>query len=161
MQIQRTFHGLEVELRSRGIGRFFSAGFLFVWLVGWVLGETVVVWILFVGGRALLTGMPPAPGRAPLDIAPALVMGVFLLGWLALWTLGGWLAAREFMRLLWSRDRLLVNRDALEVMQRVGFLSDARRFASTELRRIYRREAGTVLVAETSNDSFELTRLGT
>ena len=48
--------GFEARLRRTGIGRYFGASFLAVWLCGWAFGETFVLWILVRGGIALLTG---------------------------------------------------------------------------------------------------------
>ena len=84
-----------MRLRPRGIGRFFSAGFLGLWLCGWAAGEAIVLWLLIQGAAALLTGRPPEPGRAPLDPAIALVAGLFMIFWLAFWTAGGALAMRQ------------------------------------------------------------------
>src|SRR5262245_13417989 len=103
MKLQRTFQGLEATLCSRGIGRFFVAAFLLVWLAFGAGGEGVVGWFLFVGAKSLFTGQPPEAGREPLTLAPAFTVGVFLIGWLALWTIGGLAALTEFVRLLWSK----------------------------------------------------------
>ncbi len=160
MDIRRTFSGLEATLTLRGVGRFFSAGFLLVWLTGWLVGEALVLWLLIVGAKSLVTGEPPEPGRDPLAVGPSLAMGLFLLTWLALWTFGGVAAMHEMLRLLWSRDRLLVRQHVIEVRRRVGWLSSLVRIERSELRGIRRRESGSALIAETRSGAIELTRLG-
>ena len=85
------------------------------WLCGWAFGETFAIWMLVKGAIALLTGMPPDPGRAPLQVTPAVLVGVFLLFWLSIWTLGGIAAIGELLRLLWGDDRILVASGRLTV----------------------------------------------
>jgi hypothetical protein len=157
MQVERTFSGFQATLRLRGVARFVGAAFLFVWLCGWTFGEGFALWILFAGAKSLLTGQPPEPGRSPLELAPALATGLFLIAWLTLWTFGGIAAWYELMRLLFSRDRLRVTGHGLEITRRVGVFSSTRRLPRTQLRRIYCR-AGSVVMVETVNESVELTR---
>src|SRR5512146_450229 len=104
METNRTPEGLEVRLSSAGFGRFIGAAFLGFWLLFWVAGEGIALWMLAKGAWALITGEPPEPGRDPLDAQGALPIGLFLLIWLSFWTLGGVFAGREFLRLLFGRD---------------------------------------------------------
>ena len=161
MNIERTADGLEARLRPRGIGRFFSAGFLAVWLCGWAAGETIVLWFLVTGALALLTGRPPEPGRAPLEPTLALVAGCFLLFWLAFWTVGGVLAIRQLLRLLWSEDRVVAGDDALEIHRRLGPFRSTTRIARADLLGIEAIPRRSRLVAETARGLEELTNLGT
>src|SRR5262249_9593115 len=48
--------------------------------------------------------------------------------WLTLWTFGGIAAGRELLRLLFGRDRFLVNYDGLEVEQSFGLFRLVKRF---------------------------------
>ena len=160
MQLQRTFTGLEAHLRSTGFARFGGAAFLLVWLAGWAMGEAFALWFIIVGAKSLLTGEPPEPGRNPLVLAPTLAIGLFLLGWLVLWTIGGLAALYELMRLLWSRDHLCVKPDGLEITRRAGFLSRSRIIPRGQIRSLYRVDARSAVMAETLTSSIELTRLG-
>lgn len=153
--------GLEARLTPRGAGRWGGAAFLAVWLTFWAAGEGFVLWILIAGGWSLVTGQPPGPGRAPLELAPALTAGVFLTGWLAFWTLGGLMAGHEFFRLTWSADRLLARADGLQVKRRVGPFTKTRFVPRHTLRGIARIEAHTTVQAETTGGLVELTRNGT
>ena len=158
MTLTPTEEGLEARLRPRGAGRFFSAAFLLIWLCGWLAGECFALWMLLGGAAALLSSDPPAPGRDPLPLAAALMGGLFLLFWLSLWTLGGWLAGREFLRLLWSEDRILVRPDALVIRRRIGPFRSTRTVPRDSLIGIHvltRRR----LIAETTGGSVELTNL--
>jgi len=82
MTPERPAEGLVLRLKPRGIVRFISSAFLGVWLCGWAVGETFVLWMLLTGALSLLTGRPPEPGREPLQLGPTLVVGAFLLVWL-------------------------------------------------------------------------------
>src|SRR5512139_1563513 len=104
---ERTERGREFLLKPRGLLRFVPASFLLVWLCGWVVGEAAAIAFLATGAYCLLTGAPPAPGRDPIPLGPALAVGAFLIAWLAIWTIGGIGAIREVLRLLVARDRVI------------------------------------------------------
>lgn len=153
--------GLEARLVSRGARRFGGAAFLLVWLAFWFAGEAFVLWILIAGGWALATGQPMGSGHEPLELAPALFAGIFLMGWLAFWTLGGVMAWHEFFRLLWSCDRLIARSDALEIVRRTGPLTKRLRLPRDTLRGLFRVDSQTAVHAETADGTVELTRNGT
>ncbi len=161
MILNRTFQGLEATLKSSGFGRFGGAAFLSVWLTFWLAGESVVAWILIRGAWALVTGEPPGVGRAPLETAPALAVGLFMLTWLAFWTLGGVLAARELLSLLFGRDRFVVRLDAVEVEYHFGLFRTRKSFRRDQVRRFYRVPARDILSVDTKRGTVELTRRGT
>jgi len=160
MKEERTFDGLEVTLRPTGGGRFLGAGFLTVWLLFWALGECLVLWLLIMGGWALLTGQPPEPGRAPLAVAPSLFGGGFMILWLAFWTVGGIAAINEWLRLVWSRDRLVVRPDGLDVIWHTGPFRKREHIARPRLRRIHHPPQTPNLLAETDTAPVDLTRHG-
>ena len=161
MKIERTGAGLEVRLAGGGIGRFFSAGFLAFWLAGWAVGEAFALGILGVGGWSLLSGQPPGAGREPVRLASALPVGLFLLFWLSLWTLGGVMAGRELLRLLFGRDRICVTNDTLEIERSYGLFCSREKLPHDELRRVYRKPGSAAICVETARGTTELTRLGT
>ena len=144
-----------------GIGRFFSAGFLAIWLAGWAVGEAFALWFLAVGARSLLTGQPPEPGREPLRPELALPAGLFLLFWLSLWTLGGVMAGRELLRMLFGRDRIRLGYEALEIEHSYGLFRSREALPRVELRRFYQKRGSAALCVETRRGMKELTRLGT
>lgn len=160
MTPERTTEGLEASLRPRGVGRLFSAAFLGVWLLGWIAGESFALWILIRGALALLSGKSLFPGSSePLEPAPALLAGLFLLVWLAFWTLGGYMAARELLRVIWSEDRIVARHDALVVHRRLGPFRWTTTIPRPTLLRIYGIERKCRLLAETSEGQVELTSL--
>lgn len=161
MALQRTFQGLETELRSRGGGRFGSAAFLTLWLLFWVVGEAFALGILGRGAWALVTGQPPGAGHAPLEVAPALATGLFLIFWTAFWTLGGVLAGHEWLRLLFGRDRLIARSDGLEIVRSYGLFRSRQRIATSDLVRFYLPyPARSGLAVETERGVETLTRFG-
>ncbi len=161
VQIEQKTGGLEVRLRVSGLGRFCTAGFLAVWLTFWAVGEGFVLWFLGVGTWALVTGNPPGHGHAPLSLGAALPVGLFLLFWLALWTLGGLGAGLELLRLLFGRDRFLANPAELLVVHSCGFFRRTYRAGPDTLRRFYLLPSRKAVIVETRQGGIELTRLGT
>jgi hypothetical protein len=161
MRLERTMAGLEARLTPQGAGRWGGAAFLAVWLVFWVVGEGFALWFLIAGGWALATGQPLGAGKAPPALAPALLAGVFLTGWLAFWTLGGLMAWHEFLRLVWSSDLLRARGDGLEVVRRIGPFTRTRFLPRDTLRALSRTESHPAVQAETTDGVVELTRNGT
>ena len=160
MKIERTLAGLHIALRPAGFSRFGSALFLSVWLVGWAAGEAFALWALVVGAWALLTGSPMTSGSELLELGPALAGGLFLLVWLSIWTLGGYAAAAELLRLLFGGDEITARADGLEVVHRYGPFRSKKFILGAELRSIHRLPRTHALVATTTRESVELTRLG-
>jgi hypothetical protein len=143
------------------MGRFFSAAFLGFWLAGWTVGEGFAFWMLGRGARSLLTGEPLGAGHKSLGLEAALPVGLFLLFWLTLWTLGGVMAGRELLRLLFGRDRILMGHDTIEIEHSFGLFRWRDTLKRADLRRFYRRPGSVALCVETARGTTELTRLGT
>lgn len=161
MRSTRTHHGLEIRLRPRGPGRFFSAAFLGVWLCGWALGETIALWILIRGAIALVTGTPPEPGRDLLQTAPSIGVGLFLLVWVTFWTIGGIAAISELLRLVWAEDRLVVHPGGVRLTRSRGPFRSTREFARDALRAAGLARRRETLTLWTNAGSAELSTLGT
>jgi hypothetical protein len=159
MTPERTPEGLEARLKPRGVGRFFSAAFLALWLCGWLAGESFALWILIKGGQAVVTGRSLPPGADPPSPAGALAIGLFLAVWLSFWTLGGYLASRELLRLLWSEDRIVAGYESLVVRRRLGPFRWSRTVPRSSLVRIYCVERKGRMMTETTEGPVELTTL--
>jgi hypothetical protein len=155
MHLERTHHGLEARIRPRGFGRFISAGFLGFWLCGWAIGEAFAHFLLLRGGWALWTGERPGQNAAPLQAVPSIAMGLFLIFWLSFWTLGGILAIRELLRLLWSEVRLVVAGD-LTIHDRLGPFRFTKVIPRHDLLRIYSIPVKHRLLAETRDGPVDL-----
>jgi hypothetical protein len=158
---ERTMEGWELRLRSRDRGRYVSGAFLLFWLCGWAVGESIVLWLLIKGGWALLTGNPPEPGRAPLDPGPTLLVGLFLLVWITLWTIGGIAAGMELLRLLWGEDRIRVASGRLSVTWIRGPFQSTRDFERDTIRKIVIAGRHGHLSLQAARKSIELSGLGT
>lgn len=160
MKLEQTPAGLTAELRATGVGRFFPAAFLVVWLSFWAMGESFVLMILGKGLWALLTDTPFGPGNGTWGLGVALPVGLFLIVWLTFWTLGGVLAGNELLRLLFGRDRIIASSDGIEVVHSCGFFRSRFKAGRADIRRFFRHPSGTTLSVETLNGSQELTRFG-
>jgi hypothetical protein len=158
---ERTALGREFHLRPRGIGRWFGAVFLVVWLSFWAVGEAIVVWILVHGAISLATGRPPGAGREPIQIGPAVAVGAFLLVWLTFWTIGGIAALRELLRSTVGRDRLIAGPATLTIVRACGPFRRTRELPRDDIRRIFLKSRRGALTAETAAGSVELSTLGT
>jgi hypothetical protein len=125
------------------------------------VGEAFALGILGVGGWSILTGQPPGAGREPLRLEMALPVGLFLLFWLTLWTVGGVMAGRELLRLLFGRDRIRLDNDALEIERSYGLFRSREKLPRDELRRVYQKPGSAAICVETARGTTELTQLGT
>ena len=161
MDISRTERGFEVVLRSAGIARFFGAGFLGVWLTGWLAGEAFALWVLGAGAWSFFTGSSPGAGREPINLGVAIAGGVFLIFWLSIWTLGGVAAIWEFLRLLCGKDRLEVTSDTVKIDNGYGVFHRRKNLRRDELRHFYNRPNRAALCADTTRGTIEITRIGT
>jgi hypothetical protein len=155
---------VEWHFRPCGFGRFFGAPFLSVWLAGWAAGEGFAILMIGHGAYALLTGRPAIGSDHPLQLAPALAVGGFLLFWLTFWTLGGIMALRELLRMLWAYDHLLLDRETLTHIHRLGPFTFTRRFNQADIRRVFLQQCGSrpsALMAQIGANVIEWTALGT
>ncbi len=84
--------GTTRSLRPRGIGRYFTAAFLSVWLVGWVVGEVFAIGMLATITAALANIFSehlPAWHTDFVSSGGVAFAILFLVLWLTLWTIGG------------------------------------------------------------------------
>jgi hypothetical protein len=157
---ERTSDGYLIRLKPHGIGRFFGAAFLTVWICGWAVGEAFALWLLSTGAMALMGVEMPAGPKVSLPAGPAVAMGAFLLFWLAIWTLGGVMAIREWLRLMWAEDRILVHGSGVRVTWCCGPFRRTKEYPRHTIRGVLlARHAALTL--ETEKERVELSPLGT
>lgn len=158
-----TFH-----FRPRGPARFAVGGFLTLWLAGWAAGEVFVLITLsrllrqWAGADGVLAGA--ATGSMGMNAGMTAAVTGFLLLWMSLWTLGGVLALREWLRCFWADERLVLNDEVLTLRARLGPFVRRQRIAVAQIRCCAvrsRQQQPSALVVELENRVIELTRLGT
>jgi hypothetical protein len=155
---------LVMRFRPRGFGRFVGAAFLSVWLCGWAGAEALALFVIGYGIYWLVTGRPAFGSDQAIPLGPVLAVGCFLLVWLAFWTLGGIMAIRELLRSVWAEDRLILDRERLIRLHRLGPFVSTRRLPRSEIRRVFVQEFGGKpgsMVAQLGAGATELTDLGT
>jgi hypothetical protein len=110
---EETFDGLEISIPAKRM--WFAAGFLGFWLMGWLAGEVAVTAILVVGLINVI--------QNGLALIPQGPVGLFLLGWLGAWTVGGLAAMRAWLWSMGGREVVTVGRISLRIEHRAPFWS--------------------------------------
>jgi hypothetical protein len=157
MTLTPTEEGLEARFRPRGIGRWFSAAFLSIWLCGWLAGECFAIGMLVLGVGSFLNGAPAPGSPATMPIGVAAVAAHILRLWLSFWTLGGWAAGYHLLQLISSEDRILVRHDALVVRRRIGPFRSTRTVPRAEIDGIHSIARKNRVIADTTGGTIELT----
>jgi hypothetical protein len=154
--------GASVSLRPSGIGRYFGAAFLSVWLVGWAVGEVIAIALL--GGiLGALVGFFSEPLSWTKDIVSsggAAFAILFLLLWLTLWTIGGIAALTQVTRSLVGEDRLGLNDAGFEVVHRAGPFRRRHTFERSAITRLRVRPHDKAIVVDTHRGMHVLTTFG-
>jgi hypothetical protein len=141
MQVQQTVSGTERRLEASGVGRFVGAPFLSIWLAGWGVGEFFALSVISKGARSIFAGHSHA-GADPVGVGMALAGGLFLLVWLAFWTLAGLAAGSQLLRTLFGRDVLVSRHDALRIQHHYGLFKSVKEVPREEIRRFYAHRSG-------------------
>jgi len=155
--------GATASLRPAGIGRYFTAAFLSVWLVGWVVGEAVALIALaaILGSMSgLFSGQLPAWPADLVNGGGAGFVIIFLLIWLTFWTVGGIGAATHLLRSLFGEDLIVLSGSGLEVVRRAGPFRRRYPFERSAIRRLRSRPRDKALVVDTDRGTQVLTVLG-
>lgn len=157
---ERVPEGLLVRLKPSGVARFFPAAFLVLWLCGWVFGECFALYFLAKGALAIANGTPFEEGHSGARLGFTIGAGAFLLFWLTLWTLGGLAAMAEFLRLVWSEDRITASGAGLKLSRSLGPFRFHKEFRRDEVREISTAARNGALIVDTTMGRFELSRSG-
>jgi hypothetical protein len=157
--------GSSASLKPGGIARYFAAVFLSVWLAGWLLGEVFAAGFLILLVRSVVGsvagGSWPIPGGEWIAGGAAGFVFLFLLIWLALWTVGGVAAITELLRSLAGEDLLLVQSPGLELARRAGPFRRVRTFERARIRRVRLRHHDKAVVMDTPSGTELVTKFGT
>ena len=157
--------GSSASLRPSGIGRYFGAAFLLIWLGGWALGEIVALGFLILLVRSVVGSVIatpwPIPGGEWIAGGVTGFVFLFLLIWLLLWTVGGVAAIHELLRSLAGEDRISVEMGAVEFQRRAGPFRRTRTLERPLIRRIRIRAHDKAVVIDTASRTELITRYGT
>jgi len=153
------------SLRPTGIGRYFAAAFLLVWLVGWAIGEVgalgfLIMLLRSVMGSALGLSWPVPGGQWVAGGAAGFVL-LFLILWLSLWTFGGLAAINELLRSLAGEDRVTADATGIQVVRRAGLFERVRTFDRSMIRRVRIRRHDKAVVIDTTSGTELITTYGT
>lgn len=158
-RVERTGEGMRVTLRPCGVGRWFGAAFLLVWLCVWAVGELLVGGLLLALIGASL-GLVQPSSSFPAGLA-ALGIGAFLLVWLSFWTLGGLAALGTVARCGWGSDVVTVGVNRWTFRQGVGPWGRSRQLDPSNVQHLALRGSEGSLVAEMDSGTVTLTSFGT
>jgi hypothetical protein len=116
-------YGTTRSFRPSGIGRYFMAAFMLVWLAGWAVGETVA--LFGVGGilsamAGVFTDRLPTFLTDPVSSGAVVFILLFLTVWLTFWTIGGVGAMVHLLRSLWGEDAIALSSEGIELIWRAG-----------------------------------------
>jgi len=157
--------GASASLRPGGMGRYFGAAFLLVWLGGWALGEAFALGFLFFIVRSVVSpaaGTPwPIPGADWIAGGAAGFVFLFLLIWLVLWTFGGIAAITELLRSLAGVDTVSVQMAGVALERRAGPFRRTRTFERAQIRRVRLRRRDQEVVMDTASGTELVSKFGT
>jgi membrane protein YdbS with pleckstrin-like domain len=157
--------GASASLRPSGIGRYFGAAFLMIWLGGWALGEAFALGFLILLVRSVAGSVIgaswPIPNTDWIGGGAAGFVFLFLLIWLLLWTVGGVAAIHELLRNLAGEDRISVEMGGVEFERRAGPFRRTRKFDRSRIRRIRLRAHDKAVVIDTTSRTELITNYGT
>lgn len=120
LRVRREIGGLTIVIAARR--HWGLVLFLGFWLCGWLMGETFALKML-VSGRAGLVG------------------SLFLLVWLAMWTLGGVAAWVAFLGALTGEETIVLGPDAVSIRRSVLGVGRTRLVATRTLRNLRTTQA--------------------
>jgi hypothetical protein len=163
MELDESPGRLRAVLRARGVGRFFSAGFLLFWLSFWAVGEAVALAVVLgvIGARLAPELMVRLFGSSPqVSDEVAVPVGLFMLLWLTFWTLGGVAALHSLARQLWGRDELELSQDRLVLFTSAWPWRKLRELPARSVRALVQRNPWAPLRLELETETVQVTDLG-
>lgn len=143
--------------------RWFAAGFLGLWLCGWACGEAFgLATLLACLGGILAPDLLRDLGITWMARVPegAIIVVLFLLVWAGLWTIGGILAIRELLSLLWGNDRIEYDASGIRHVKRIGPFRSSREWRADSIRRVRLLRGQRGLAIDAAGGTFVLTRYG-
>jgi hypothetical protein len=151
------------SLRPSGIGRYVTAVFLSVWLVGWIVGEVFAITMLGAIFRSVAGAFSehlPAWSADFVTSGGAAFGLLFLLFWLTLWTIGGIAALTHLMQSLVGEDVISLTDSGFQVVHRAGPFRRRYAFDRSAIRRLRMRSHDKAVVADTAQGTRVITTFG-
>ena len=155
--------GSTTSLRPSGIGRYVTAAFLSVWLVGWIVGEVFAITMLgaiFSSVAGAFSEHLPAWSADLVTSGGAAFALLFLLFWLTFWTIGGIVALTHLMRSLVGVDVIGLTDSGFELVHRAGPFWRRSAFDRSAIRRLRMRPHDKAVVADTAKGTRVITTFG-
>jgi hypothetical protein len=155
--------GSTTSLRPSGMGRYFNAAFLSVWLVGWSVGEVVAITMLGAIFSSVAGAFPehlPARSAELVTNGESAFLLLFLLVWLTFWTIGGIAALTHLMRSLVGEDVIGLTDSGFELVHRAGPFRRRYAFDRSRIRRLRIRPHDKAVVADTAKGTRVITTFG-
>lgn len=155
--------GPAFTLRPTGLSRFFVAAFLSVWLCGWAVGELFALAALVSCVASLLNldlELPGWSGKNHESHTGAILISLFLAVWLSFWTLGGVMALRQWLMLLWSREQLVLATDCLVARRWIGPFKRTRRIPKSDITSVTQARQGGAIQVRSAGTTTNLVELG-
>jgi hypothetical protein len=157
--------GPSASLRPGGIGRYFGATFLLIWLGGWAFGEVFALGFLVMLVRSVVGSVIGAPWSIPggewIAGGAAGFVLLFVLVWLTLWTFGGMAAINELLRSLAGEDKVSVELAGVELERRAGPFRRRRNFDRAKIHRVRLRPRDHAVVMDTASGTELISQYGT
>ena len=151
------------SLRPSGIGRYVTAAFLSVWLVGWIVGEVFAITmlgVLFSSVAGAFSEHLPAWSADLVTSGGVAFALLFLLFWLTFWTIGGIAALTHLMRSLVGEDVIGLTDSGFEVVHRAWPFRRRHAFDRSAIRRLRMRPHDKAVVADTAKGTRVITTFG-
>lgn len=112
---------------------WFNIFFTGFWLVGWTLGEITVIAMIIAGLVALIAGKGPQTSGG---IGGMFFMGLFILAWLGVWTVGGVFAWRSFLWNLAGKEIVDITYPSITLRSNISVFSRPREYLAEHIREL-------------------------
>jgi hypothetical protein len=128
--------GTSLRITIPAADSFSGTAFIGLWLIGWAFGEVSVVYLMI---------FPAAPEP------PTAFVNVFLLVWLALWSLGGVWALITFLWGIAGKEVIELSSTALKHRKQIPIFSRSRDYAVASITNLRLASLAPPLAAEQHN----------
>lgn len=122
-------YSLSISIPSRK--NIFSMIFLGLWLMGWAFGEFTVGGIIIKGILSFLFGSSEISKAGASGLSGA---GLFMIAWLAFWTVGGGFALYAFFWQLSGKENIEVSYDSVKIRRTILGYGKVNEYTSSQIK---------------------------